>query len=747
MAGPAAPNSRDDLAAVIERHWGFRSLRPLQEQAMRAVLDGRDSLVVLPTGGGKSLCYQAPAVLRNDTTVVVSPLISLMKDQVDGLQACGVPAVHFESSQTGVERFAYERDILDGAVRLVFVSPERLVNTDLFRVFQKVGVRTFAIDEAHCISHWGHDFRPEYRQLSRLREFFPEASVHAYTATATEQVRRDIVRQLGLKEPEVLVGNFDRPNLTYRVVPRRDLLKQALEVIGRHAGEAGIIYCIRRSDVDELTAALRKQGLQALAYHAGMSPEERVSAQDEFLNERCDLVVATVAFGMGIDRSNIRFVLHAAMPKSVEHYQQEAGRAGRDGLPAECVLLYSGADVLLWKSIVERSAAEQEASPEFLPAALQHLDDMDRYCRGAVCRHRVLVQYFGQEYAADDCEACDLCLGETEEVPDAVTVAQKILSCVARVNQGFGIGHVAAVLRGENTDNVRKRGHERLSTYGLLKGHSKADLRDWIYQLIGQGLLVQAGDEYPVLRLNAASWEVMRGQRSVRLVQIARGKKGERKRERAAEGEVAPLEGGELGLWEALRKLRRQVAEETTHRKPYLIFTDDVLRRLVQRRPSSPEQMRQISGVGDAKLKQFGERFLKAIGDYCRLHDLELDATPAGAAVQQTLPLARPNPQREQAAALFRKGVGLDEVARQLGRPRGSVVEWLCEHIRAERPPSLAPWVGEATYQRVAAAARRCGTERLQPIFVQLGEKVSFDDIRLVLAHLEGAKRPRKTSG
>jgi ATP-dependent DNA helicase RecQ len=304
--------SVDDLKNIILRHWGFRDFRPLQEQAMRAVLDGRDSLVVLPTGGGKSLCYQAPAVARGGTTVVVSPLIALMKDQVDGLQACGVPAIQIDSSQTGAERFAYLQDIRDGAIRLVFVSPERLVLTDFCRLLRDIDVRTFAIDEAHCISHWGHDFRPEYRQLSRLRELFPDASVHAYTATATERVRRDIIAQLALREPEVLVGSFDRPNLTYRVLPRRDELRQVLDVIDRHPNEGGIVYCISRREVDELSAALRKHGIEARAYHAGLAPEQRKQTQDAFIDETCDVVVATIAFGMDIDRSNIR----SGMPKS-----------------------------------------------------------------------------------------------------------------------------------------------------------------------------------------------------------------------------------------------------------------------------------------------------------------------------------------------------------------------------------------------------------------------------------------------
>jgi ATP-dependent DNA helicase RecQ len=626
MSSPNPNWSLTELQEIIVRHWGFRTLRPLQDQAMRAVLDERDSLVVLPTGGGKSLCYQAPAVLRGGTTVVVSPLIALMKDQVDSLRACGIAAAQIDSSLSAGERFAYEMDVRQGEIRLLFISPERLVQTDFYRVLQQIDVRTFAIDEAHCISHWGHDFRPEYRQMSRLHELFPRASVHAYTATATEQVRQDIIAQLALKDPVVLVGNFDRPNLTYRILPRHEVTKQTLEVIERHEGEAGIIYCLRRRDVDELAATLHKKGVKAMPYHAGMTGEQRQATQEAFSREQIDVVVATVAFGMGIDRSNVRFVLHTAMPKSLEHYQQETGRAGRDSLEAECVLLYSGGDAYTFRSMLQKSA--QEAGNEaHLPGVFKHLDDMDRYCRGAICRHRALVQYFGQTFEAEHCNACDLCLGDTEEVADAVVVAQKILSCVARVKESFGIGHVAAVLRGENNENVRKRGHEKLTTFGLLKGHGKADVRDWVYQLIGQGVLLQVGDEYPLLKLNDASWEIMRGQRQVRLVQMARRKKGEKPEK--SKIETISWEGVDRELFEALRRLRRQLAGERQV-SPFIIFTDSTLRELARVRPSTLERMRLVPGVGDKRLRDFGTLFLTLLADQCRLRGLPLDVAAQG---------------------------------------------------------------------------------------------------------------------
>src|SRR5262245_57134227 len=693
--------SLQGLLDVIAHHWGFASLRPLQEQAMRAVMDRKDSLVVLPTGGGKSLCYQAPAVLRGGTTVVVSPLISLMKDQVDALQRFGIPAIQLDSSQSTSEYYASKNDLLQGAVRLVFISPERLVNTDFYRILQRTGVDTFAIDEAHCISHWGHDFRPEYRQLDRLRDFFPDASLHAYTATATEQVRKDIITQLALRDPVVLVGTFDRPNLTYRVLPRLDVMKQTLEVLDRHRGEAGIIYCLRRADVDDLAAALKNKGYKVRPYHAGLSPEERRTCSEAFAAEEVDVVVATVAFGMGIDRSNVRFVLHVAMPKSLEHYQQETGRAGRDGLEAECVLLYSGSDFLTLKAIIEKSVQQAENPPEpsdpggtavpavpqtpvrqvdamFLPAALKQLDEMSRYCRGAVCRHKALVQHFGQGYESPSCNACDLCLGDTADVANATQTAQMILSCVARVRESFGINHVIGVLRGEDTEAIRKRAHEKLTTYGLFKGIPKPDIREWIYQLIGQGVLVQTEDEYPKLRLNAAAWEVMRGKRQVRLVQLVRRKKGE-KAQRSKAAEVS-WEGVDPELFEELRVLRHRLATEEQV-PPYRIFGDNVLRELGRLRPSTPERMRLISGVGDFKLRQYGDKFLGIIRAYCTRKGLAQDATPAPVGNRNPKPeISNPksqipnveeappklSPRQQTAFALFRDGAVIEVVMHQL---------------------------------------------------------------------------------
>ncbi len=603
-----------ELKKVVETYWGFSSLRPLQEEAISMILSRMDSLVVLPTGGGKSLCYQAPAVATNRLTVVVSPLISLMKDQVDALTACGIVATQINSAQSPGERASAIEMVIAGKTKLVFVSPERLVSEDFTELLRRVDVRTFAIDEAHCISHWGHDFRPEYRQLKQLKRLFPQASIHAFTATATEEVRKDIASQLGLTDPTVLVGNFDRPNLTYRVVPRQESFKQVQAVLARHPGESGIIYCISRKQVDALVEKLQQQSIRALPYHAGLDSDERRRTHEAFAQERCDVVVATIAFGMGINRSNVRFVLHVGMPKSLEHYQQETGRAGRDGLEAECTLLYSFSDVQLWRSIVQKAQEAGQEDSGHTENALRHIEDISKYCRGLSCRHASLVRYFGQSYDETSCNACDVCLSEIECIEDSNVIAQKILSCIARVKEGFGAGHIVSILRGENTEAVRRFEHQTLSTYGLLKDISKPAIRDWIHQLISQDALsqiekeVRVGLRVPLLKLNRESWEVLRGQRSVSLNRPVT--KVEKSR-----ADVQSWEGVDKQLFEHLKILRRNLASERGC-APYIIAHDTTLRELSKQRPSSMDQLLEIHGIGKAKAKEYGEFFLTSIREF-----------------------------------------------------------------------------------------------------------------------------------
>lgn len=740
----------NELLAIIRQHWGFSALRPLQQQSMQTVLEGRDSLLVLPTGGGKSLCYQAPAVYRNEPTVVISPLIALMKDQVDGLKANGIHAVQLNSSMSQADIREAEQAVLQGQAKLVFASPERMATPGFRTLLKQARIRTFAIDEAHCISHWGHDFRPDYRQLSQLKELFPDASVHAFTATATEQVRQDIVEQLALRNAEVLVGNFDRPNLTYRIIPKHDVIRQALACVKRHPGEAGIIYCIRRKDVDELTSALQAAKLNALPYHAGLSPEERIASQNAFIAETCDIVVATVAFGMGIDRSNIRYVLHTGLPKSIEHYQQETGRAGRDGLEAECVLLFSVADVMTWRSIMDKSISESgmPVDPEFLRNAQKHLNDMERYCRPTTCRHRSLVEYFGQTLPGDNCGACDLCLGDAEVVPDAETISKKILSCVFRVKEGFGANHVIDVLRGADTDSIRKWGHESLTTYGLLKEHSKSDLRNWIDQLVGQGALEVAGGDRPILRLNTVSWEVMKDRQPVKLLRLPGGPEGEKKKSKA---DAVSWTGVDRELFEKLRDLRRTLATERNV-PPYLVFGDATLRELARCRPSTLPKMLLIYGVGDAKLNDFGAAFLSEIDRQSQernlTRDVDLDDPAAdvpssarASRAARAAALREEEPEgltgiQELAATFFRQGMSIEEVMAKMSRARSTTVEYLAAWIRLENPTSVAPWISNEVLARVEAVARTVGMDKLKPLFVALNEEVPYDVLRIAVSHL-----------
>jgi ATP-dependent DNA helicase RecQ len=594
----------------LRRYWGFSDLRPLQEQAIRAELQNRDSLVVMPTGGGKSLCYQVPAALAQRTDIVVSPLISLMKDQVDSLRECGYPAAALYSGMPAHAVHDAEEQFAAGRYRLLFVAPERLLQPRLLQLMERVKVSAFAIDEAHCISHWGHDFRPEYRRLGELKSRFARASVHAYTATATERVRADIAEQLRLHNPALIVGTFDRPNLVYRIIPRIDARTQVLEVLRRHPGEAAIVYCISRSDTEAMAAFLQANRLRAAFYHAGMEADERRRTQDEFAAETIDVVVATVAFGMGIDRSDVRCVIHAAMPKSIEHYQQETGRAGRDGLEAECVLLYSAADAIRWESLIEKSSRDAKEPAEVIAGARGLLEHMRRLCASVHCRHRRLSEYFGQRYSKPSCEACDVCLNEIEGLVDSTVTAQKLLSCVARTGERFGTAHIVDVLLGAHTERVKRWGHEKLTTYALMQGANRKLLTNMLYQLLDHGLLERTSDERPVLKLNEFSWEVLRGNRTVRLLQP----KAEIEKTRF---DADSWEGVDRGLFESLKDLRRDIARERGV-PAYVLFSDAALRDMARARPRSPAALLSVRGVGERKLSDLGHRFLERIAMYCR---------------------------------------------------------------------------------------------------------------------------------
>ncbi len=727
---PIAIDPMPSLADVLQQYWGYDSFRPLQAEAMRAVLENRDSVVVLPTGGGKSICFQAPAMAMPGLAVVVSPLISLMKDQVDALTECGIPAACVNSSMSNSERLNVANLIRAGRLKLLYVAPERLCTDKMLDFLETSKVSFFAIDEAHCISAWGHDFRPEYRMLQQLRVRFPGIGVHAYTATATEHVRQDISDQLGLKSPEWLIGSFDRPNLVYRVQRKTDVIKQVRTVIDSHAGESGIVYCISRREVDDLAELLSRAGYKARPYHAGLSDADRIKHQDEFLNENTNIIVATVAFGMGIDKSNVRYVIHTGAPKSLEHYQQETGRAGRDGLEAECWLLWTAANFVTWRRMQDDLPGEAKSH------AIDSLKGIERFCTGVVCRHKALVEHFNQAYENNDCGACDVCLDQLDLVEDPLIVGQKVLSCIVRVKESFGADYVAQVLVGSKESRILDNGHDQLSTYGLLKEERKEAVRDWIEQLGSQGFLERVG-EYNTLKVTPDGWKLLKGQGALRLLKPSKKKSGA---ERAPKIEAASWEGVDRELFEVLRGLRRRVAEE--HRvPPFIIFADTTLRYLARRRPTTLESFRHVHGVGEKKTTDYGVLFTNAIREYCAEHKLNVDLNSTPATTSRPRPVVETeavalSPAKQLAFDLFREGQSISQVVTTTARSPATVRDYLVEYIGISGQSESDPWVSHADFERIREAALSVGIERLKPIFQALNETIDYDRIRIAVACL-----------
>ncbi|MEX2315848.1 MAG: DNA helicase RecQ [Pirellulales bacterium] len=715
----------DSLLNILRQYWGYDSFRPLQAEAMRAVVEGRDSLVVLPTGGGKSLCFQAPALQLPGLAVVISPLISLMKDQVDALVDCGAPAACVNSTLTLSEKQRVASDIRAGRLKLLYLSPERLMTDRTLEFLREVPISFFAIDEAHCISEWGHDFRPEYRALRLLKEKFPDVALHAYTATATEHVRDDIARELRLANPAVLIGSFDRPNLVYRVQRRSDVLGQIREVIDRHPNDSGIIYCIRRVDTEEIATSLSELGHPALPYHAGMSDEDRRQNQDAFINDRAKIIVATVAFGMGIDKSDVRYVIHAAAPKSLESYQQESGRAGRDGLEAECWLLYSAGDFQTWRHL------QRELPPHAHEIALAVLAGMENLCIGVTCRHRAIVRYFGQELESDNCGACDVCLSEVDVVGDPLVISQKILSCVARLNEGFGGDYTSQVLVGSHEQRILENGHDKLSTWGLLSEHEKKAVRGWIDQLISQAFLEKDG-EYNVLKLTREGRRVLRGEVTPRLL------KPPTKTRRQSRIDIDSWEGVDRGLFEALRVFRRGKAEERGV-PPFVVFSDATLRDLARVRPSSRLGLLGIHGIGEKKSAEYGGDLLQEITAYCDEHSLSLDASPPQRRNRPTTTVTSrtggsTSATKHLAFKLFAEGKSRDEVQHLTGRAKSTVTQYLTDFIDEESISDPSHWLDPRVYDRIRSAANRVGVETLRPIFDALGGEIDYEQIKIALA-------------
>lgn len=602
------------MLQTLKTYFGYDSFRPLQEEIIRHILDGNDALVLMPTGGGKSICYQLPALLREGTAVVVSPLISLMKDQVEALCANGISAGALNSSNDETENAALRRACMEGKLKLLYISPEKLL-AEANYLLRDMHISLFAIDEAHCISQWGHDFRPEYAQMGILHQQFPHVPIIALTATADKITREDIIRQLHLNHPRTFISSFDRPNLSLTVkrgYQQKEKSKTILDFIARHPGESGIIYCMSRSKTESVAQMLQKQGIRTAVYHAGLSPSLRDEAQDDFINDRVQVVCATIAFGMGIDKSNVRWVIHYNLPKSIESFYQEIGRAGRDGLPSDTLLFYSLADLILLTKFATESGQQN--------INLEKLQRMQQYAESDICRRRILLSYFG-EIADHDCGNCDVCKNPPERF-DGTVIVQKALSAIVRTDQQIGTGVLVDILRGNMSPEVVGKGYQQLKTFAAGRDVPARDWHDYLLQMLQLGYFEIAYNENNHLKITSAGSDVLFGRATARLVVIRREEANETKRGRKRK-ETVPAQELPLGLpntenealFEALRKLRKRLADEEAL-PAYIVLSDKVLHLLSTSRPTNLEEFGNISGIGEHKKKKYGKEFINLIRKY-----------------------------------------------------------------------------------------------------------------------------------
>ena len=598
-----------DLFDTLRKVFGFREFRPNQEQIVRAILETRDVFAVMPTGGGKSLCYQLPAVLLPGTCMVISPLISLMKDQVDGARANGIRAAFLNSSLDPEDRDAVIHQLLSNSLDLLYVAPERFTLEAFKKMLGRVNISMAVIDEAHCISEWGHDFRPDYLSLSALVTLFPDLPVAAFTATATHLVQQNILDKLALRNPLIVRASFDRPNLSYDVRLKDKVDAQLVTLLKKNAGKAGIIYRTSRKNVDDTAAMLKAKGFRALPYHAGLSDHDRKRNQEAFIRDEVDVIVATIAFGMGIDKSNIRFVIHADLPKSVENYYQETGRAGRDGDAAHCTLLFSPGDISKLRFFIDTMTDVNERK-----RSLDALSKVVSFASTSICRRRSLLDYFGEHYPHDNCNSCDICLGTRERV-DCTRDAQMLLSAIVRTEERFGATHIVDIVIGSNIQKIRDFGHDRLKTYGIGKGRSKTYWRQLVDELLAQKVIEKSEGPYPTLFLLPKAVHILRNEESIEIVRVVE-KTNEKKLVKTLDVSGTPCD---QELFELLRVLRKEIATEQGI-PPYMVFSDPSLHQMASIYPRTADTMLTVTGVGEVKLQRYGRQFLRLIERYCTDH-------------------------------------------------------------------------------------------------------------------------------
>ncbi|MFA8437102.1 MAG: DNA helicase RecQ [Marinifilaceae bacterium] len=695
---------------ALKRYFGYDSFRPMQDEIIQSVLDGKDALVIMPTGGGKSLCYQIPALIMDGVAVVVSPLIALMKDQVEGLRANGVNAAYLNSSQSAGEQAEVIEEVNQGKIKLLYVSPEKLVSQDFYYLLLQMKVSLFAIDEAHCISTWGHDFRPEYTKMAYLKKQFLHVPVIALTATADHLTQKDIVNQLCLTDPGQFISSFDRPNLSLKVMPGRDKFQTILGFIRQRPHQSGIIYCLSRKATEGLAKKLKNAGVNAAYYHAGLSARERAKTQEDFINDETPIICATIAFGMGIDKSNVRWVIHYNLPKNIEGYYQEIGRAGRDGLKSDTMLFYSFSDVIVHRRFIDESNLKE--------VSMAKLERMQQFCDARICRRKILLSYFG-EHLEEDCGNCDVCKDPPQQF-DGTVIAQKALSAIYRLQEKVAAGVLIDVLRGSARQEILQKGYNQIKTYGAGKDISLQDWQQYLLQLLNLGYLTVAYDEGNALKLTEHSREVLFQGRKVMLVHLASMKSQPETQVKAKPRTTRQAEREEL--FEALRKLRKKLAAESNI-PPYLVFSDATLKEMAEDKPTTEFEMKMISGVGVRKYQLYGDLFINEIMEFSQRNKKK--TKQAVDSFYQTY-------------EFYKQGYSVEEISSIRKLNPITVYSHLASLYEKGADVDLLEFLTSDDLSQVESAVARYGMNcNLKDLYLHMNEEVEYHKIRLGLSYLK----------